>query len=60
MTAQNHGYAVSSIDNHEYLEVTHINKNDGTVSGMIHKKLHVFSIHYHYNYSVVHEEIYNF
>ena len=47
VTAQNHGYAVSSIDNHEYLEVTHINMNDGTVSGLMHKKLPVFSIQYH-------------
>ena len=47
VTAQNHGYAVSPIDDHEHLEVTHINMNDGTVSGLMHKTLPVFSIQYH-------------
>ena len=47
VTAQNHGYAVSNIKKHKDLEVTHINMNDGTVSGLSHKKLPVFSIQYH-------------
>jgi carbamoyl-phosphate synthase small subunit len=47
VTSQNHGYAVSNTDIHKDLEITHINMNDGTVSGLNHKKLPVFSIQYH-------------
>ena len=48
ITAQNHGYAVdsASIEN-SGLEVTHINLNDGTVEGMKHRDLPVFTIQYH-------------
>jgi carbamoyl-phosphate synthase small subunit len=47
VTAQNHGYAVSNKNIPDELEITHINLNDDTVSGLSHKKFPVFSIQYH-------------
>jgi carbamoyl-phosphate synthase small subunit len=47
ITAQNHGYAVDADTLKDGLEVTHINLNDGTVEGLKHKELPVFSIQYH-------------
>ena len=48
ITAQNHGFAVDikSLDTNE-IEMTHINLNDGTLEGMRHKKLPIFSVQYH-------------
>jgi carbamoyl-phosphate synthase small subunit len=47
ITAQNHGYAVDPDSLSGELEVTHINLNDGTVEGLRHKELPIFSIQYH-------------
>ncbi len=48
ITSQNHGYAV----NHDSIilkgmEVTHLNLNDGTVEGMEHRDLPIFSTQFH-------------
>jgi carbamoyl-phosphate synthase small subunit len=47
ITAQNHGYAVDADSLRGGLEVSHINLNDGTVEGMRHRDLPIFSIQYH-------------
>ncbi|MDI6814884.1 MAG: glutamine-hydrolyzing carbamoyl-phosphate synthase small subunit [Dehalococcoidales bacterium] len=47
ITAQNHGYAVDPNSLKDGLEVTHINLNDGTVEGLRHRELPIFSIQYH-------------
>jgi len=47
ITAQNHGYAVDAGSLPASLEVTHVNLNDGTVEGLRHKELPIFSIQYH-------------
>ena len=48
ITSQNHGYAVKAESIIlKGMEVTHINLNDGTVEGMKHRTLPVFSVQYH-------------
>ncbi|MFC2011344.1 glutamine-hydrolyzing carbamoyl-phosphate synthase small subunit [Chloroflexota bacterium] len=47
ITAQNHGYATDPDSLKGGLEVSHINLNDGTVEGLRHKELPIFSIQYH-------------
>ncbi|MBE0415466.1 MAG: glutamine-hydrolyzing carbamoyl-phosphate synthase small subunit [Dehalococcoidia bacterium] len=47
ITAQNHGYAVDGDSVKGGLEVSHINLNDGTVEGLRHRELPLFSIQYH-------------
>ena len=47
ITAQNHGYATDPDTLKGGLEVSHINLNDGTVEGLRHKELPIFSIQYH-------------
>ncbi len=47
ITAQNHGFAVDEHTIPDDVEITHINLNDGTVEGIKHKKLPVFSVQYH-------------
>ncbi|MPM92197.1 Carbamoyl-phosphate synthase small chain [bioreactor metagenome] len=48
ITSQNHGYAVreDSLNTAE-INITHRAVNDGTVEGMRHKVLPVFSVQYH-------------
>lgn len=48
ITTQNHGFAVDidSIPGGE-VELTHVNLNDGTVEGMRHTRLPLFSVQYH-------------
>jgi len=48
ITSQNHGYAVNPAGLEQSgLEVSHINLNDGTVEGLRHRELPVFTIQYH-------------
>jgi carbamoyl-phosphate synthase small subunit len=47
ITSQNHGFAVDGDSLPAEMEVTHINLNDGTVEGMRHRELPVFSVQYH-------------
>jgi carbamoyl-phosphate synthase small subunit len=47
ITSQNHGFAVDASSLPKEMEVTHINLNDGTVEGMRHRELPVFSVQYH-------------
>jgi carbamoyl-phosphate synthase small subunit len=48
ITSQNHGYVVDplSLDGTGFV-VDHVNVNDGTVDGMRHKELPIFSVQYH-------------
>ncbi len=52
ITAQNHGFAVrggegDAVPGAPELRVTHVNLNDGTVEGVAHRDLPVFSVQYH-------------
>jgi len=47
ITAQNHGYAVDINSMGGDVVCTHINLNDRTVEGMVHRRLPVFSVQYH-------------
>jgi carbamoyl-phosphate synthase small subunit len=48
ITSQNHGFCVDmeSIDDPEVV-LTHVNLNDNTLEGLMHKKLPLFSVQYH-------------
>lgn len=45
ITSQNHGYFVSELPCD--MEITHININDGTIEGMKHTSLPIFSVQFH-------------
>lgn len=47
ITSQNHSYAVDGDSLPDSVVVTHKNLNDGTVEGLRHKELPVFSVQYH-------------
>jgi carbamoyl-phosphate synthase small subunit len=47
ITTQNHGFAVCMDNLPPDLEPTHINLNDGTLEGMRHRRLPIFSVQYH-------------
>jgi carbamoyl-phosphate synthase small subunit len=47
ITAQNHGFAVDADSIREAAVTTHINLNDNTVEGLVHKTLPAFSVQYH-------------
>jgi carbamoyl-phosphate synthase small subunit len=47
ITSQNHGFAVDPNSLPPEIQVTHVNLNDGTVEGMQHKELPIFSVQYH-------------
>lgn len=45
ITSQNHGYVVDSMP--EDVEATHININDGTIEGLKHKTMPIYSVQFH-------------
>ena len=47
ITSQNHGFAVDAKSLPSDVAVHRINLNDGTVEGMRHKELPIFSVQYH-------------
>ncbi len=47
ITAQNHGYSVDAENLPAGLEVSHLNLNDNTVEGLVHRDLPLFTIQYH-------------
>ncbi len=47
ITSQNHGFAVAGDELRDGMEVAHVNLNDGTVEGLRHRELPIFSIQYH-------------
>ena len=47
ITSQNHNFAVDAESVVSECEITHINLNDQTVEGMVHRKYPLFSIQYH-------------
>jgi carbamoyl-phosphate synthase small subunit len=47
ITSQNHGFAVDADSLKGSVEVTHLNLNDNTVEGLLHRDLPIFSVQYH-------------
>ena len=47
ITTQNHGFAVDADSLKGAVKVTHLNLNDHTVEGLMHRELPIFSVQYH-------------
>jgi carbamoyl-phosphate synthase small subunit len=47
ITTQNHGFAVDPTTLPPDVEPSHVNLNDGTLEGLRHKRLPIFSVQYH-------------
>jgi carbamoyl-phosphate synthase small subunit len=47
ITSQNHGFVVDAESLRGIAELTHVNLNDGTVEGLAHTRLPLFSVQYH-------------
>lgn len=47
ISSQNHGYMIKEDTLTDYMEITHININDGTIEGVKHKILPVMGVQYH-------------
>ena len=51
ITAQNHGFSVegdaTAVTGAAQLQVTHVNLNDGSIEGLRHRTLPIFSVQYH-------------
>ena len=48
ITSQNHGFCVDIESlNDPDIELSHVNLNDGTLEGLVHKKIPLFSVQYH-------------
>jgi carbamoyl-phosphate synthase small subunit len=47
ITSQNHGYAVSPDGLSGDVEISHVNVNDGTVEGLVGRRLPIMTIQYH-------------
>lgn len=48
ITSQNHGYVVAQDSLCDTpLEITHVNQNDGSIEGVMHRELRAFSVQFH-------------
>nr|YP_009293916.1 carbamoyl-phosphate synthase arginine-specific small subunit [Ahnfeltia plicata]AOM65604.1 carbamoyl-phosphate synthase arginine-specific small subunit [Ahnfeltia plicata]UAT97141.1 carbamoyl-phosphate synthase arginine-specific small subunit [Ahnfeltia plicata]UAT97346.1 carbamoyl-phosphate synthase arginine-specific small subunit [Ahnfeltia plicata] len=48
ITSQNHGFAVKATSlSNEIVQITHLNFNDITIAGIVHKHKPIFSVQYH-------------